>query len=176
MLRLFAYVILSLSPLLAAAESLSYTIYSLPLFFGERETIAEGTRIYAHEDIQVENGPAPGVKNWTKTLSISHGFAIGASVYRAKQIDGFGLWMRKNGKGFSWEWFDLEKENVFYKRQGAGRVKVRFKSVEGMQELASIEFLDDVTFRLDTLWFIPFLGKETHNLIVKKSSALWLAP
>jgi len=160
----------------ACAESLSYAIYSVPLFFGERETIAEGTRNYTHDDIQIETGPAPNAKNWTKTLSIDHGFSIGASVYREPKIDGFGLWMRKNGGGFSWEWFDLEKKDIFRKRQGKGRVKVQFKSIEGEQELASIEFLDDVTFRLDTLWFIPFWHKDTHNLLVRKGSVLWLAP
>ena len=174
--RLFVCIAFCLLPLSASAESLSYAIYSFPVFFGERETIAEGIRLYAHDDIQVENGPAPNVKNWTKTLSVSHGFSIGASVYRQPKIDGFGLWIHKNGTGFSWEWFDLEKENVFCKRQGSGRVKVRFKSVEGMQELASIEFLDDVTFRLDTSWFIPFRKRDTYNLVVKKGGVLWLAP
>lgn len=176
MLRLFAYLALCLLPLPAQAEKLSYSIYSLPLIFGERETITEGVRTYVHDDIQVEAGPAPNVKNWRKTLVISHGFSIGASVYREPKIEGFGLWMHKNGGGFSWEWFDLEKENIFCKRQGAGRVKVQFRQVEGEQELASIEFLEDVTFRLDTLWLIPFWDKDTHHLVVKKGGVLWLAP
>lgn len=175
MLRFLAYAVFFLLPLMAIAESFSYAIYSLPLFFGERDTIAEGTRVYSDDDIQVESGPASNVQNWTKTLSVSHGFSIGASVYREPKIDGFGLWMRKNGKGFSWEWFVLEEGNVFRKLQGTGRVKVRLNSVGGEVELASIEFLDDVTFRLDTLWLIPW-DKDTHHLIVKKGGVLQFPP
>ena len=160
-------------------QSLSFSIYSLPAFFGERELIAEGTRVYSAADLQISPGPPPVIENWGKTLQISHGFSIGADVYRRSKITGFGLVMRKEGQGFSWEWFDLEDGNVFVKRQGEGRVKVRTRSIDGEEELASIEFLDDVTLRLqmDEWWqVIPFIDKETHNLVVKKGSTFWLAP
>src|SRR5207253_1816568 len=153
-----------------------YSIYSLPLFGGEPELIAAGTRSYLPQDVEVSKGPAPDAINWQKTLSISSGFDIGASVYREPRTDGFGLWIRKDGGGFSWEWFVRENDGVFRKLQGSGRVKVRFARLGNLEELAEVQFLDDVTMRLDSLWMIPFWSKKTHHLVVRKGSVLWLAP
>jgi hypothetical protein len=172
---LFAFAV-SLFSAAAAAEAISYAIYSLPLFGGEPKLIAEGQRIYSHRDVEVAKGPASSVFNWQKTLSISNGFDIGASVYRETRTEGFGLWIRKDGRGFSWEWFVRESDDVFRKLQGSGRVKVRFARIGGLEELAEVQFLDDVTMRLNTLWIIPFLDKKTDHLVVRKGSVLWLAP
>jgi hypothetical protein len=160
----------------ACAESLDYAIYSLPLFFGEREKIAEGRLVYSHDDVRVERGPIENIWNWRKTLPVAAGFEIGTTVHRDKEITGFGLWMKKGGQGFSWEWFRLEGNDVFRKLQGPGRVRVRLAKTGDLVELASIEFLEDVTFRLNTLPPNPFLDKDTYNLVVKKGSILWLAP
>jgi hypothetical protein len=160
----------------ADAEAISYSIYSLPLLLGEPKLMAEGKRIYSQNDIHTLKGPASNLVNWEKTLSIANGFEIGASVYREPRTDGFGLWIRKDGGGFSWEWFVRETDHVFRKLQGPGRVKVRFARFDQLQELAEVEFLDDVTMRLNTFWFIPFLDKKTDHLVVRKGSVLWLAP
>jgi hypothetical protein len=174
--RLLIGMILSAWPLLAAGEEIAYAIFSLPLFFGESRLVAEGTRVYSHSDLSVTPGPAPNVANWTKVLPIANGFDIGASVYREAQIDGFGLWIRKDGGGFSWEWFVRESDGVFRKLQGPGRLRVRVNRIKGQEELAEIEFLDDVTMRLNRYWLIPFLDKKTDHLVVRKGSVLWLAP
>lgn len=169
-------------PAAAAAvppQSLSFAIYSLPVLFGNGELIAEGTRTYSPADIRIDPGVPPVVKSWGKTLEVSHGFSIDASVYRQPKIEGFGLSLSKDGQGESWEWFDLEGTNIFVKRQGDGKVKVRMRRVDGEEELAAIEFLDDVTLRLrmDAWWqALPFMDHDTHHLVVKKGSVLWLAP
>jgi len=174
MRRLACAVVFWLFSSAAAAETISYSIYSLPLFGAEPKLIAEGQRIYARTEVRTTPGPASNVRNWEKTVSIANGFEIGASVYREPRTDGFGLWIKKNGGGFSWEWFVRETDEVFRKLQGPGRLKVRFTLIEGLQELAEVEFLDDVTMRLNTRWFIPFMNKNTDHLIVRKGSVLWL--
>ncbi len=179
MRRLLLALSVALLSSLAVAETISYSIYSLPIFRGEPQLKAEGKRVYSHDEIRSAPGPASGVTNWTRTLAIANGFEIGASVYREPKTDGFGLWIRKDGQGFSWEWFTRESDQVFRKLQGPGRLKVRFAHFGQSEELAEVEFLDDVTMRLNTLWFttfIPFLSQETDHLVVRKGSVLWLAP
>jgi hypothetical protein len=158
------------------AESIEYAIYSLPLFFGEKEKIAEGRLIYSHDDVRAQRGPIANIWNQRKTLPIAAGFEIGTTVHREKEITGFGLRMSKGGQGFSWEWFRLERNDIFRKLQGEGRVRVRLARTDDLVELASIEFLEDVTFRLNTLPPIPFLDKDNYHLVVKKGGVLWLAP
>jgi hypothetical protein len=176
MFRLGLGAILILMGSSACADEMAYAIYSIPLFGGGAELVAEGRRHYAHDEVKVVSGPAPNLTKWTKTLAIANGFELGASVYREPRVDGFGLWIRKNGEGFSWEWFKRESEDVFRKLQGAGRLKVRFKHTGALEEVAEIEFLSDVTMRLNMLWLIPFLHEDTDQLIVKKGSVLWLSP
>jgi hypothetical protein len=165
----------------AFAEVISYAIYSLPLVWGDKTLVAEGRRSYSHNELQVSElevptGSEPAVRMWSKTLSVANGFEIGATVFLERRTDGFGLWIRKNGGGFSWEWFTRQKDDTFRKLQGPGRLKVRFKDVDGLNELAEVEFLDDVTMRLNALSFIPFRNKDTDHLIVRKGSVLWFAP
>lgn len=161
------------------AETISYSIYSLPIFKGEPKLVTEGKRVYSHNEIESLAGPAANEINWTRTLPIANGFVIGASVYREPRTDGFGLWIRKDGEGFSWEWFTRESDQIFRKLQGGGRLKVRFTHFGQKEELAEVEFLDDVTMRLNTrgLWtYLPLLNKKSDHLIVRKGSILWLAP
>lgn len=164
----------------APSQSLIYSIYSLSPLFGEQQKIAEGERVYTPEDILVTPyHHSPFATDWSKSLAISNGFSIGAEVYREAKIGGFGLSISLNGEGHSWEWFDKKDKDIFCKRQGKGHVKVRIKSIDNQEELTSIEFLDDITLRLQTdNWWqsIPFLDKDTHIVIVRKGSVLWLAP
>ena len=74
-----------------------------------------------------------------------------------------------------WEWFERESGDIFRKLQGSGRVKVRFASVGDMQQIAEIHFLDDVTMRLDRFWLIPFTGRASDHVVVRKGSVLWLS-
>lgn len=179
MRRSLLALLIALSSSVAVAETISYSIYSLPIFRGEPRLVADGKRGYSHDDIRSAPGPASGTINWTRTLAIANGFTIGASVYREPKTDGFGLWIHKDGQGFSWEWFTRESDQIFRKLQGPGRLKVRFANFGQLEELAEVEFMDDVTMRLNTRWFttfLPFLNQKTDHLIVRKGSVLWLAP
>lgn len=174
--RVIIALLLSLSCSLAAAEELSYSFYALPFFGGEPAHVADARTSYAHKDIRVESGPAGDVQNWRKTLALSNGFQIGVSVYREPRIEGFGMWIRKNNGGFSWEWFERDGNDSFRKLQGPGQLRVRFSRSQGLEEIAKIEFLTDVTMRLNTRWLIPFLKGDSDQVLVKKGSVLWLAP
>ena len=174
--RLVACVLLTVLGSFANAEELSYAIYSLPLFGGKPELVAEARASYSHSEIRVAPGPAPDIPNWTKSLALSNGFQIGTSVYREPRVEGFGMWIHKNDGGFSWEWFNRDGDDSFRKLQGPGQLRVRIKRDQGLEEITRIEFLTDVTMRLNARWFIPFLDGNTDQVLVKKGSVLWLAP
>lgn len=94
-------------------------------------------------------------------------------VYREASIDGFGIVVYKRGdkNGFSWEWFDREEDGKFVKHQGSGRVFVTMKKDSGIEEVQSVEFLDDITLRyLDDMSKPP--GTHTHEIIIRKGSVL----
>ena len=81
----------------------------------------------------------------SKTLSLGHGLSVSTDVYRKPALTGFGLVLVKDRTAcFSWEWFDKDSGDVFSKLQGGGKVKVRIVDSGGTQELAAVEFLDDV--------------------------------
>ncbi len=138
----------------------------------DKEVISEGTLTYSYSDIITENRHG----FVSKYLHVSETFNIGASIYRESEITGFGLWINKNGKGFSWEWFTLEHDNVFRKLQEGGSVLVEFRKTDELNEIESIEFLKDVSMRLDTLNYIPFWFKNTHRMLIKKGSKIVFLP
>ena len=158
---------LSSSAFSISAETIGYAIYEYPLP-GISKLLAAGERHYRHGDVLATNA--------RKELVIAAPFSIGTSADREPKLDGFGLWMARDGRGFSWEWFDRESEDVFRKLQGDGRVKVRVHVEGGLVELAEIEFLDDIALRLNADFPQGAPGTETHRLVVKAGSVLWLTP
>ena len=109
-----------------------------------REILAEGTKNYSPDaDVEIERSPAGF---WSKRILLANGFKLEANVYREPQIDGFGLVVtaRPNMEEFSWNWFDRETASTFTKRRDSGRLRVSLRTVDGLVELESIEFLDDV--------------------------------
>jgi uncharacterized RDD family membrane protein YckC len=164
----------SAAPVAGPGDEIEYAIYEVPFFRGDPHLVKEGTRKYAHAEVQTVPGPAPGQADEQKILQIGNGLAIRTALYREERIDGFGLVLSRRGEGFSWEWFDRQGEDVFNKRQGGGQVQVRFKRVDGKEELAGILFLDDVTLRLDRYWLIPFRDRKSDLLVVKRGSVLYL--
>ncbi|MBL0729660.1 hypothetical protein [Piscinibacter sp. HJYY11] len=158
------------------AEEIKYSIYSIPLFGDKPNLVAGGKKVYLLTEVTVAKGPSPDEQNWKKSIAVTSGFELGASIYRSRQVDGFGMWIQKDGGGFSWEWFDRVGPETFRKRQGAGLLKVRLVRGEAFEEVAEINFLTDVTMRLNTRWFIPFLDKETDQIVIKTGSVFRLAP
>lgn len=68
---------------------------------------------YAVADVRVEEHNAPEGRFWSKSVLVWREFSVGASVYRENSLDGFGLWLKRAGAGFSWEWFDLVSSGAF---------------------------------------------------------------
>jgi hypothetical protein len=108
----------------------------------------------------------------TKTLSLDYGLSISSDVYREKELTGFGLVLvRDDSPGFSWEWFEREKGDVFRKLRGGGKVRVSVAKSDEFQELVAVEFLDDITLRCTD----EEIG-TTHEVRVRKGSVFRVAP
>jgi hypothetical protein len=159
----------------------------------ERERLAGGTHTYdVGKDLIVQQAQTRDEKTkacttgtsscaatrWIKSILLEGDFpfAISADVYRESKITGFGLFIQRPvTRGFSWEWFDLERDNIFIKRQGSGRVAVTLFKASGCEELQSIEFRDDIVLRfLDDMRKPP--GTHTHEVVVRTGSVLRFAP
>jgi hypothetical protein len=139
-----------------------------------RQLLAKGAKTYdPTKDIVVQEQPPgkDGSPSWTKSLRLDETFALSAAVTRESELDGFGLviYRRGDANGFSWEWFDREKDGTFGKRQDSGRLAITKKKGPGYEELESIEFLEDTTLRyLDDMSKPP--GTHTHEVIIRKGS------
>ncbi len=167
----------------ARAESLAYELYELA-GGGQRTLLAQGTREYSVRELLVHE-IGTGDDRWrVMELPIANGFAAGGSIYREKNLTGFGLWLRDRGSllgaaaqgGFSWDWFDRESGNVYRKLQGGGRVRVTLVPSDRFQEIAAIEVLEDITLRVNNRpWFL-FTSSDTHHLVIKKGSVLRFSP
>jgi hypothetical protein len=157
----------------AGSESFAWRVIQLLDLGGCR--VADGDKTYLPErDILVK--PANGGVRDARTLSLplNHGFALSVSVCKAP-LHGFGLFVVRptDTNGFSWEWFDRDVGAVFEKRQGHGRVAVSVTRGPGYEELAAVEFLDDIVLRyLDDIR--KPLGTHTHEIVVRKGSVLKL--
>lgn len=158
----------------AQEERIAYEIYSRPLLSNDWRFVSSGTRVYRHGDLKAVtlDTDRPFI---VKSLPLADGFDIQASVVPEPRVEGFGLTLQYDGGGFSWDWFNRESDDVFRKLQGPGRVRVRFASHGGNEEIAAVEFLDDVTLRLKRYWFLPFHDDDTDRVVVKKGSVFWLA-
>jgi hypothetical protein len=144
-----------------------------------RSPAGHGVKTYqVAADIVVRDRRAKdGGVSWTKWLKLDDTFAIGLDIQRVTTIDGFGLVVYRRGdeEGFSWEWFDRTAGAIFERRQGAGRVRVTTTKVGALEEIASVELLDDGVLRyLDDMSKPP--GTVTHELLLRRGSVLKVAP
>ena len=164
---------------LAHGESISFDLYEL--HGGERTLLARGTRQYSQRDVRVEEGRG---SSW-KEIPVADGFSAGISIFPEPEITGFGLWLKDRGSfwgeissgGFSWDWFQLQAGDVYWKLQGGGRVRVTFVTKGKNKEVASVEALEDFTLRTRVRpWFLSvFSDQDTHNMVVKKGSVIRVA-
>ena len=95
---------------------------------------------------------------------------MSSTSYPEERINGFGLWLSKDGKGFSWEWFRRWDGDVFDKLQGPGKVKATFIKKNGLWELGSIEVLETLTLRVNTLSWLLIWDDNTYHMVVKEGS------
>jgi len=171
MLRFAMLVLLMALSRVCGAASISYVITDSTDWINPPE-IASGTKTYSQSDIRVEpneNGKRPFR---SESLELAGGYRIGASIFREKKINGFGLWAERDERSFSWEWFDRPEGNVFKKLQEGGHVRVTFREIEGLQELASITFETDVSLRIQQ----DGDDDVTYRILVKKGSVLEFPP
>jgi len=141
--------------------------------------VGHGVKTYqvAADIVAREHRAKDGGLSWTKWLKLDETFAIGMDIQQATTIDGFGLVVYRRGdeEGFSWEWFDRTTGAIVERRQGAGRVRVTTRKVGPLEEVASVELMDDAVLRyLDDISKPP--GTVTHELLLKKGSVLKVAP
>jgi hypothetical protein len=160
------------SCLLARPPIVRYTIYEVGAH-GRRKPLASGVLQCDSKNLHSLELNVLWQHFWKKWFTLEKGFAIGGGIHREKTLSGFGLWISKDGGGFSWDWFTLDTGLVYRKLQGTGRVKVTFVPNKDYQELASVEFLDDVTLRGYFSW-APFV--MTHQVEVQKGSVLRFSP
>jgi hypothetical protein len=153
--------------------SLQYEIYELQ-GNSEAKLLAKGTVEPGTSDVTVVEGSALGQTFWQKSVVLSDGFRIGASILREKSLDGFGLWIRRDDGGFSWNWLVREYGLTYRKLQGRGRVKATLAPNKDYEDLIAVEFLDDVTLTGRVGWFN--LLSDTHQVVVKKGGVLRLTP
>lgn len=167
----------SRKPNFLPAREISYEVISLK----DRNilvasVISNGVRKYTEEDIIIEEkiGKKDNTKFWSKSILLDEQFAVGASIYRRKEHAGLGLWAKRTDeKGFSWEWFNLDKEseerNIYRKLQGSGEIKVTFKEIDDSKEISKIIFNSDIIFRY---MGDPESKSITHLIVIRKGSVM----
>lgn len=143
---------------------------------GARTSYVQGSRQYPATDIFKPFNPNLD----RRELMLTPEFSIGGEVDHDGRLAGFGLWMSRHAPwyqpwslpGFSWEWFDLETGTIYRKRQGGGKVRVTLSTEQDVPRIASVEFLSDITFRLESGW--PLFERRTHEMIIKAGSVFSL--
>jgi hypothetical protein len=150
-------------------ESISFEAFEIDKT-GTRKALGSAVREYKPgTDVLAED---TGHNAISKTLSLGHGLSVSTDVYRESTLTGFGLVLVKDRTPcFSWEWFDNDSGDVFSKLQGGGKVKVRIVDSGGTQELAAVEFLDDVVLDCQDR-----SNGTVYEARVKKGSVLRLRP
>ncbi|HEV8346844.1 MAG TPA: hypothetical protein VGQ16_09735, partial [Vicinamibacterales bacterium] len=89
---------------------------------GVRTRVGESVRDYRPGvDVLVEQTATDA---WKKMLPLDFGLSVSAIVYPKEELTGFGLVLAKDDSGFSWEWFNRERDDVFRKLLGGGSVRV----------------------------------------------------
>jgi hypothetical protein len=174
----------------SSADEIKFQIFELD-DTANRTVRSEGTRRYLRSDIFGPSGLTGLLEKVfstqrTRGIMITDEFSVGASVYPTTNVSGFGLSMHRHPpwyfalmplrRDFSWEWFDQESDLVFSKRQGPGKVRASLVAKGDKFELASIEFLQDATFRLRSGYFIFSELKETHQMVIRAGSIVHLSP
>ena len=121
-MKLFLVTLLLLSISVLHADELAYEIYAIN--DGSKFLLDEGVKEYTSKDINVsEYLTITTAGRWQKSLDITYTFNIGGSIYKEKEVTGFGLWISITSEwyefwineGFSWEWFTKDNDDIFVK-------------------------------------------------------------
>lgn len=181
-MKLIIIALLLLNASALHADELAYEIYAIN--DGSKELLDKGVKEYIYNDIQVtKNFMTTTAGRWEKSLDVTNTFFIGGSIIREEEVTGLGLWIGITSEwyefwikeGLSWEWFTKDTDGVFVKLQETGKLKVTMKTIDNNEEIKNIEFISDVTMRLNNSW-IPLFTDKTHLMVIKKGSTLNFEP
>jgi len=189
MVTTFAFLLLTAR---ASAETVRYEAYKL-LPNGGKELIAQGAREYSPtKDIELVSpcGCAkPSEPNRRLALFGAYGLEVGPAT--DDPADGFGLMISDGAtRSFSWNWFspprrvpslitlltgiESEPTDIFHRLSQNARVRVVTRGANGVTELESVEFLDDVALGfVDDMTRVP-VGTDSHEFVIRKGSVLRL--
>ncbi len=158
------------APAHAALPTLTYEIYDI-IENGEQVLIANGSKRYQPEQVQVITQKEGDETFWLKQVPLDKGYALGVTVHRDKLIDGIALWVDGPLCGFSWDFFLADKSGHFIKRLGASSLSVQMRKVGDLQEVAEIRFDTDVWLKISTQ---VKLGNWTQYILIREGSVLQL--
>jgi len=152
----------------ALASTITYEIYDYSKD-KNGHLVAAGSKEYSDVDINI----ACDNSHCKKILLLEQGYSVGASIYREQKLTGFGIWVRRNNQGFSWEWFNLDGNRTFKKLQEGGMVTVKYSGLPIVEEIAEIIFDTNISLRLNES---NEVGSVTQRILIKKGSILKFTP
>ena len=155
-----------------SVELVSWRVFKM-LDLGGQRLVAEGGRSYQpSRDIVVTSIRGSAVIPRTVSLPLGHGFALSLSASAVRTpLDGFGLIIScpSNANGFSWNWFDRDRGQLFERRQGRGRLRAELRRGPSYEQLTAVEFIEDVSLRyLDDVR--KPLGTVSHEIVISRGS------
>ena len=139
---------------------------------GTRTLIGEGTREYVPEtDIKASDLGGTSFRR----LLLFEPFELELRFSRGRPLDGFGLVInrRKSLPGFSFNWFESDKGDIFVKAnpKQSGRVRVEVVRTGRSADVRAIEFLDDIVLRFADGASNPS-ADHTHEIVIAQGSIL----
>jgi len=152
-------------------DTLDYELYALK-GSSDRVLLNKGTVKCDGKNVKSIEGSLFGETFWQKDVPLWKDWFVGASIYRDKNLSGFGLWFDNKDAGFSWNWFNRESGRIYRSLKRDNRVEVTFAPTEEYEEIIAVEFLDDAVLTGRFGW-LPYW--DTHQLVIKKGSVLRLA-
>ena len=158
----------------ASAETVAWQIATAGP--GQRQVSSNGVRQYSpHGDVLVQEHlrRRDGALVWSKSLPLSDGFVVSARVRRERRLDGFGLVIHRRGNrnAHGWNWFARDADGEFRGRGGVGRLAVFIRREPGVEELETVEFLEDVILRYSEDVRRP-PGAYSHEVVIRRGSVL----
>jgi hypothetical protein len=113
-----------------------------------------------------------------KSIPLGDHFLLKLPEMRSSEVAkiGFGLVAERDDmKTFCWEWFNAEKGGRATKLQESGELKVKFSKVGNGVELTRMEFLTDISLRLNPDEDAPGAPPKWRVDILKGSVINWPA-
>jgi hypothetical protein len=92
-----------------------------------------------------------GDVSFDKRITIDQGFYIEMAEFPKSsrgEISGFGLTARRDERGFSWEWFDVDGDAHAVKLQESGELAITPVAVASRWEIGQTKVLKEISLRI----------------------------